>query len=256
MARVTSMDEESILALFDAKREDDLASFGTRAATENNTTDITAHGISIAQNHSDILAAQASIVSLGTTNPTLVDCTSTTRPTTNLYNGRPIRETDTGREYKWDSSVNDWRIAFAPDRCRVSRNTDQTIGTSSQTTIVFDTGNATEDVDINDLHSFSSNPARITVEVPGVYLCVSNLKWAANASGLRMLVMYKNGGAMNTHALDSRVAPSAAGWETIHQLIEMVYLVPGNYIEMSCYQTSGGNLASQGILDVSWMRPV
>ena len=67
MARVTSIDEASILELFDAKRADDLATFGSKSATEANSTNITAQGLLIAQNHSDVLAAQSSITSLGAT---------------------------------------------------------------------------------------------------------------------------------------------------------------------------------------------
>lgn len=67
MARVTSLDEAAILALFDQKRSEDLSTFGTREDAENAKADILSQGITIANNHSDIVAAQASIASHGTT---------------------------------------------------------------------------------------------------------------------------------------------------------------------------------------------
>lgn len=67
MARVNSLDEDSILALFEAKREEDNAAYGSKGATETNTANVTAQGLIIAQHQSDIAAAQASIASLGTT---------------------------------------------------------------------------------------------------------------------------------------------------------------------------------------------
>lgn len=67
MARVVSVDEESILALLESQHADDLAAFGSKSATETNTTNITAQGLLIAQNHADVLAVQASIVAHGNT---------------------------------------------------------------------------------------------------------------------------------------------------------------------------------------------
>lgn len=98
MARVTSLDEASILALFDAKRAEDLSVFGTQEDAANARADINNQGILIASNHSDILAAQASIASHGTTIGQHASRLTNIESDLGVLNtGKPVRVTaDTG----------------------------------------------------------------------------------------------------------------------------------------------------------------
>jgi hypothetical protein len=262
MARVDSLTTDGINALFAAKTADDATKWGTKADVAANTANISAQGLTIATNTSDITTAKANIAAAqadiitnqaysAANRPTV--CTSTTRPTTNLYVGKEIRETDTGRKYEWNGSA--WQILFAPDRCRVARTTDQTATSASQINFLFDTGNATEELNVNGLHSLTTNPTRITIKVPGLYQIITSVKWSPNTNGLRQVTNYKNGGATLNAYVDSRISPAAAGWETGQVLVDMAYLVAGDFIEGSGYQGSGGTLTMRGMMDVSWIRP-
>ncbi len=106
MARVISMDETAILALFDTKREEDLATFGSASSVENSAALVAAQGILVAQNHTDVLAAQASVTALAATvaQQGITVCTSTTRPGSPFVDQK-IRETDTGAKGFWNGSA-------------------------------------------------------------------------------------------------------------------------------------------------------
>jgi hypothetical protein len=114
MARVDSLTTDGINALFAAKTADDATKWGTKADTAANTANISAQGLTIATHTSDITTAKANIAAAQAdiitnqaysvaTRP--ISCTSTTRPTTNMFLGKRIYETDTKAFGEWDGAA-------------------------------------------------------------------------------------------------------------------------------------------------------
>lgn len=141
---------------------------------------------------------------------------------------------------------------LATDRFRVSavRSTSLSVPDNTLTTVTLPD---TEDFDVGDMHSVSSNTDRLTVPTDGdgVYLVIGQVSWALNSSGRRILTLGKNGsaitGAGNTSLPDT-------GGSTTHGFTHMVELVAGDYVSMSAQQTSGGALnITAARLQAIWM---
>lgn len=119
---------------------------------------------------------------------------------------------------------------------RLSNTASQSIPNGAQTTLSFDI----EDRDTDTLHDTVTNTSRITIKTPGVYLIAASARFAANATGTRVLGAWLNGSTRikETEAL----ADSVSGEPTILPLITTVRLSAGDYIEARVYQSSGGAL--------------
>ena len=117
---------------------------------------------------------------------------------------------------------------------RVTLSTTQSIPDSTMAAVSFDT----ETRDVGSMHDNVTNPTRITIVSDGTYSISGSIRWPLNATGYRYLQITKNGANV---AVDSRNAVS--GNVTVQAISTTVYLVAGQYIEMSGYQTSGTSLA-------------
>jgi len=139
------------------------------------------------------------------------------------------------------------------DSVRITRSTDQTIGTGGAITAVsfdaatYSLGNALWVV---------GTPTRVTIVTPGVYLMCGAVRWANNATGTRS-ICFRIGG-VTAFGEDIRTAHAADSVGNVNSA--MYKLAAGNYIEMCVWQDSGGNLAAQGSvvplqLEVILLRP-
>lgn len=111
----------------------------------------------------------------------------------------------------------------------------QAIGTSTWTSVTFDT-----DVYDNDgMHSTVTNPSRATAVTAGRYLFLASLDFALNASGLRAVKFLVNG--TTSYAKDGQlVAPTSTDVALFTGM--MTYLSAADYVELQCWQSSGGSL--------------
>ena len=110
------------------------------------------------------------------------------------------------------------------------------IGTGAWTVLSLDS----EDWDLGAFHSTSVNTSRLTVPVGGAgsYLIRGKLRFAAAAGGtLRGISIYKNGSAIKYHSHPVN-NPVTADFE----IASVEVLAAGDYIELACYQDTGGNL--------------
>lgn len=101
--------------------------------------------------------------------------TSGTRPT-NTYNSQTIFETDTNR-YVGRSTAGVWQqhgLFFDPPACRVYNNAAQGIVNSTFTNVTFNS----ERFDTDNMHSLVTNPERITINTPGIYVVTACIEWA------------------------------------------------------------------------------
>ena len=115
-------------------------------------------------------------------------------------------------------------------------STDQTIGNASFTTLTF----ASEVFDVGNMHSTVSNTSRLTVPAngAGLYLVIGLVSWTANGTGQRQMRLLLNGSVTFTHVLNN----ATASFVTLNQMSMLLGLVAGDYVELDCYQDSGGNL--------------
>lgn len=91
-------------------------------------------------------------------------------------------------------------------------------------------------------HSNVTNSSRYTAQLAGWYLVGAEYAAAANATGLRLVRISKNG----AYASPSQtvVATAGTGLDTNIQTVTIVQLAVGDYVEATVYQTSGGALNS------------
>jgi hypothetical protein len=146
-------------------------------------------------------------------------------------------------------------VAFlrTPPIAELRQTSAQTLSNATSTALLFDT----EDVDSAAGHSTSSNTSRYTAVYDGWYQLSGGAGFAANTTGVRLLLWQVNGTSLPqggaiigaTSALVARVAA-----RTVH-----AYLNVGDYVELSAYQSSGGNLAmsvsvgDQPSMSVRWV---
>lgn len=124
---------------------------------------------------------------------------------------------------------------FALPRCFVRLAVDQTLTTATTTPINWDT-------DVSDAlgwHDTSTNKSRITVTESGLYLVDAVLSFNANTTGNRFIAIQVNGGAIPGRGSVSTNTVSNTASCNLSQIIE---LVAGDYIEITGYQNSGGDL--------------
>lgn len=118
-------------------------------------------------------------------------------------------------------------------------STATAIGNALGATYAFD--QIVEEVyDPNSLHSVTTNNTRITVKESGTYKITAGVYWPDNVTGVRILDIFRSG----TAVASSRSASDANG-RSAQNASTTVPVVAGQYIEVSLYQNSGGNLTPQ-----------
>lgn len=122
-------------------------------------------------------------------------CTSTTRPTTKLYTGRQIYETDTARTYMW--VTNQWLFTGGIPLSLIRRRTT-TLAVPNGSTVAFDNFQ-TFSGGFNTSH-FTHAAGVFTVLRPGMYQWSITGEWMASATtgsgtGRRRFGVYQNGTA-------------------------------------------------------------
>lgn len=88
-------------------------------------------------------------------------------------------------------------------------------------------------------HSTTTNTSRFTVQTAGYYFVSVHCSYATNATGARAVAVAVNGTAV---VQSQQAAPPANSWSG--GIAEFVYLNVGDYVEMTSWQNSGGNLST------------
>ena len=120
-------------------------------------------------------------------------CTSTTRPTTKLYTGRMIYETDTLRYHMWYS--NGWlHVNSVP--LALERRRTNTLAVPNGSTVVFD--NFQTFIGGTNTAHFTQSAGVFTMLRPGIYHWSMTAEWMAvvgtgSGTGRRRLGVYVNG---------------------------------------------------------------
>jgi hypothetical protein len=122
--------------------------------------------------------------------------------------------------------------------CSLKRSTDLTVSNNAWNMITYDQ----ENYDTDGFHSTVTNTSRITIPSgkAGKYQILTNILWNTSSVGERYLSLTKNG----TEVI--RIyggVPTSAG-QFSQSLATIEDLAVNDYIEMRCFQTTGGNLTA------------
>jgi len=118
---------------------------------------------------------------------------------------------------------------------RVYNSADITLTTSVAAALTFDT----ERYDDNSFHSTSVNTSRFTIPVTRRYRVGGSVRFASNATGLRQVYARVNGSTII--ALMTLNANATSVTDIVLGDVEWSFTA-GDYVELVCAQTSGGNL--------------
>ena len=138
-------------------------------------------------------------------------------------------------------------------RVRVQRSTDQTIPTATWTPQSFDIVTFESNPSGASSQWSASYPTRLTSVVTGVYLVIAHTRFYYNSTGSRGINITKNGVSM---VANLQQASTTASDNPHLQVIEIIFLAVGDYIETNVYQNSGGNLntnSGSNNLYLEWM---
>lgn len=148
------------------------------------------------------------------------------------------------------SHLDDHNLAIAPAINGVGVRATNTASTSlvnnTATLIPF----ATEDFDTDGFHDLVTNNGRLTIPAGkgGMYEATAQVSMAANATGDRLVYIYRNGGLVAIQTMKP-----AAGFE--HRMTcatGPLVLAAGDYLECFALQTSGGALALANEVGGNW----
>lgn len=117
-----------------------------------------------------------------------------------------------------------------------SRSTNQTITTSTQTKITFDAVNSDE----WNCWDNSPNPTRLTVPIPGRYICIGTIVFAAASAGHRALNIYKNNSVELARSDFLPVSNSEDTHSSVTTPAET--FAAGDYIELRAWHNRGSDL--------------
>jgi hypothetical protein len=120
--------------------------------------------------------------------------------------------------------------------CRVYNSVNISIANNTDTALTFDS----ERWDSELMHSVSSNQGRITIVTPGKYLVIAQVDWATGTgTNPRKVWIRKNG----TTVVGQGLQPNeSSGGVATQNVVTLVNLVAGDYLEVLVRQTSGGAL--------------
>jgi hypothetical protein len=116
----------------------------------------------------------------------------------------------------------------------VSNSANISIPNASDTALTFNT----EQFDVDNMHSTSSNTGRITINTAGLYYFWTQLEWASNSAGQRSVWVWYKG--VTTIARNDASPVGSSG----HSMGcgRTALFAAGDYIETFANQNSGGAL--------------
>ena len=129
------------------------------------------------------------------------------------------------------ATVRDFEGAFVGTK--VTFSVTQSIPSATWTVVNFDT----ESYDTSNWHDNAVNNSRITLDRTGFYEMSGLSSWASNQNGTRYMAFTLNGSRIQHLPDDS---PSSALFS--HHYADIRQFTAGDYLELSVYQDSGGNL--------------
>jgi len=121
----------------------------------------------------------------------------------------------------------------------VYKSTTQAIANNTEVAVTFDS----EITDTDGYHDNVTNNTRLTIPagLGGSYAVTGTIAYTGNATGVRYVVIKKNGNIFYYTVLNN-----AGTVECIFQATQVIPLAAGDYVEMFAIQVSGGSLDIKG----------
>lgn len=171
--------------------------------------------------------------------------------------GKIVRQTDNNTLWMLTATTPTWvLVGFSPYAARAIRTTNQSINSGAVTALSFDTETYDRPGGMIDI---AGNPTRITAVIAGVYAFQGVIRFANNATGERTASVRVSGATLV--ASGSEGNPSAAN-DSVIVVTGEFELTAGQYLELVCFQNSGGALNAlaqasyTSYMSVSLVRPV
>lgn len=120
----------------------------------------------------------------------------------------------------------------------VTKSANQTIANATTTTLTWNV----EQWDNDAIHDNVTNNSRLVCKTAGKYDISLGVIWGSNNTGIRQLVIIKNG----TTQLRGVIFVNNNSGEDQNQISCKANLAVNDYVEAQVYQASGGNLDVQG----------
>ena len=143
-----------------------------------------------------------------------------------------VADSTAGTGLKWAASTN-FHGAY------VYKSTTQAIANNTEVAVTFDS----EITDTDGYHDNVTNNTRLTIPagLGGSYAVTGTIAYTGNATGVRYVVIKKNGNIFYYTVLNN-----AGTVECIFQATQVIPLAAGDYVEMFAIQVSGGSLDIKG----------
>lgn len=141
----------------------------------------------------------------------------------------------------WDGSG--VAVSQSRDGVRAFNNANVSISNSAWVTVPLDS----EIFDDNAMHSTSTDTGRLTATIEGRYLIVAQVRWATNSTGFRGLRIVRGAGLSEI----GKVQDDAAAVATIQSTTTIFNLAADDFVQMQVFQTSGGSLNVEVLVDHS-----
>jgi hypothetical protein len=153
--------------------------------------------------------------------------------------GKFARQTDNNTIWMLTATTPTWvLVGFQTDATRVIRTTNQSINNNSVTAISFDTETYDEGRGLWVIGS----PTRITAVIAGIYAFSGVLRYDANSTGERAILVRVNGATLVASGGEGN--PSATN-DSRCDVAGAINLAASDYLELCAYQNSGGALNAQ-----------
>lgn len=120
----------------------------------------------------------------------------------------------------------------------VSQATTQSFTSGTAAALTYDS----TQLDTDGMHSNVTNNSRLTCQVAGWYFVKAGAVWAANATGARVIQIYKNGVAW-TYSWNTSLAVESF-YDSGNETSALVQLAVGDYVEAWAQEHSGGALST------------
>jgi hypothetical protein len=123
-----------------------------------------------------------------------------------------------------------------PPQARLHQAVSQSLANNTFSAITFDS----TDIDTYSGHSNVTNNTRYTFQYSGTYLLLGGVSWAASTTGFRQ-VLFRGNGTASYKKIQAAPSPS---FETALQTAVTEPFNAGDYVELMCWQNSGGSLST------------
>lgn len=128
------------------------------------------------------------------------------------------------------------------------RTATQSIPDSTDTTVTFPSGSATEEYDTDEYHSDATNTGRMVIQQDGYHEVQGSIEWATSGVGNRNLSLVHVAAAGGTETVldQDRLTAPGGGAQEFQDVHGEGYWLKGDYLILRVNQTSGGALNING----------